>query len=86
VNRGAHAAPTRHHAFTILRHTFAADALCSGMPKAPPSFAALVQAWFAEYLTQQRALSAQTIAACRDSFVLFQRTKPLTATHQRLPL
>ncbi|MGF6538967.1 tyrosine-type recombinase/integrase [Paraburkholderia youngii] len=39
--------------------------------KAPPSFAALVQAWFAEYLTQQRALSAQTIAAYRDSFVLF---------------
>jgi hypothetical protein len=39
--------------------------------KAPPSFAALVQAWFAEYLTQQRTLSAQTIAAYRDSFVLF---------------
>ncbi|MDP2821931.1 MAG: tyrosine-type recombinase/integrase [Sulfuritalea sp.] len=40
-------------------------------PKAPPSFAALVQAYFAEYLTQQRALSAQTIAAYRDAFVLF---------------
>jgi integrase/recombinase XerC len=39
--------------------------------KVPPSFAALVQAWFAEYLTQQRALSAHTIAAYRDSFVLF---------------
>ncbi len=39
--------------------------------KAPPSFAALVQAYFAEYLTQQRALSAQTIAAYRDAFVLF---------------
>lgn len=38
---------------------------------APPSFAALVQAYFAEYLTQQRALSAQTIAAYRDAFVLF---------------
>jgi len=37
----------------------------------PPSFAALVQAYFAEYLTQQRALSAQTIAAYRDGFVLF---------------
>ncbi len=37
----------------------------------PPSFAALVQAYFAEYLTQQRALSAQTIAAYRDAFVLF---------------
>jgi site-specific recombinase XerD len=40
-------------------------------PKAPLSFAALVQAYFAEYLTQQRALSAQTIAAYRDAFVLF---------------
>lgn len=39
--------------------------------KSPPSFAALVQAYFAEYLTQQRALSAQTIAAYRDGFVLF---------------
>jgi site-specific recombinase XerD len=40
-------------------------------PKVPPSFAALVQAYFAEYLTQQRALSPQTIAAYRDAFVLF---------------
>ena len=40
-------------------------------PKVPPTFAALVQAYFAEYLTQQRALSAQTIAAYRDGFVLF---------------
>jgi len=39
--------------------------------KAPPSFAALVQAYFAEYLIQQRALSPQTIAAYRDAFVLF---------------
>ena len=39
--------------------------------KSPPSFAALVQAYFAEYLTQQRALSTQTIAAYRDGFVLF---------------
>jgi site-specific recombinase XerD len=39
--------------------------------KLPPSFAALVQAYFAEYLIQQRALSAQTIAAYRDGFVLF---------------
>ena len=37
----------------------------------PPSFPALVQAYFADYLTQQRALSAQTIAAYRDAFVLF---------------
>jgi len=40
-------------------------------PKVPPSFAALVQSYFTEYLTQQRALSAQTIAAYRDGFVLF---------------
>jgi len=39
--------------------------------KTPPSFATLVQAYFAEYLTQQRALSPQTIAAYRDAFVLF---------------
>ena len=37
----------------------------------PPSFATLVQAYFAEYLPQQRALSPQTIAAYRDAFVLF---------------
>lgn len=43
----------------------------SKQPKSPPSFAALVQAYFAEYLTQQRALSTQTIAAYRDGFVLF---------------
>jgi site-specific recombinase XerD len=40
-------------------------------PKAPPSFSALVQAYFAEYLPQQRALSPQTVAAYRDAFVLF---------------
>lgn len=39
--------------------------------KQPPSFAALVQAYFTEYLTQQRALSPQTIAAYRDAFMLF---------------
>ena len=39
--------------------------------KLPPSFPALVQAYFSEYLTQQRALSPQTIAAYRDGFVLF---------------
>ncbi len=36
-----------------------------------PSFAALVQTYFAEYLTQQRALSPHTITAYRDAFVLF---------------
>ncbi len=43
----------------------------SKQTKLPPSFAALVQAYFGEYLTQQRALSPQTIAAYRDGFVLF---------------
>lgn len=43
----------------------------SKQPKTSPSFAALVQAYFAEYLTQQRALSPLTIAAYRDGFVLF---------------
>ena len=42
-------------------------------PKPPPSFAALVQAYFAEHLTQHRALSPQTIAAYRDAFMLFLR-------------
>ncbi|HND40652.1 MAG TPA: site-specific integrase, partial [Accumulibacter sp.] len=40
-------------------------------PKPPPSFPALVQAFFVEHLTQQRALSPQTIAAYRDAFMLF---------------
>jgi site-specific recombinase XerD len=39
--------------------------------KLPLSFPALVQAYFGEYLTQQRALSPQTVAAYRDGFVLF---------------
>lgn len=37
----------------------------------PPSFAALAQTFFTEYLTQQRALSPRTVAAYRDAFVLF---------------
>ena len=36
----------------------------------PPSFAALVQAFLAEYLEPQRAMSPRTVAACRDAFVL----------------
>ncbi|NEV65376.1 tyrosine-type recombinase/integrase [Thiorhodococcus minor] len=40
-------------------------------PASSPSFAALVQAYFADYLTQQRALSPQTIATYRDAMVLF---------------
>jgi len=38
---------------------------------APPSFAALVQTYFAEHLTQQRALSPRTLSAYRDAFMLF---------------
>ena len=37
---------------------------------APPSFAARVQPFFTEHLTQQRALSARTVAAYRDAFLL----------------
>ena len=37
----------------------------------PPSFGALVQSFFADYLTQQRGLSARTVAAYRDAFLLF---------------
>lgn len=38
---------------------------------ASPTFPALVQAFFADYLTQQRALSPCTVAAYRDTFMLF---------------
>ena len=40
-------------------------------PRAPPSFPALVQAFFTEHLTQQRAMSPRTVATYRDAFVLF---------------
>jgi len=36
-----------------------------------PSFGALVQAFFTEHLTQQRAMSPRTVAAYRDAFMLF---------------
>lgn len=36
-----------------------------------PSLPALVQMFFTQYLVEQRALSQQTVAAYRDSFVLF---------------
>ncbi len=36
-----------------------------------PSFCALVQAFFADYLVEQRALSPHTVAAYRDAFLLF---------------
>ncbi|MEE8286552.1 MAG: tyrosine-type recombinase/integrase [Gammaproteobacteria bacterium] len=38
---------------------------------APPSFASLVQAFFTEYLVEQRALSPNTVATYRDAFLLF---------------
>lgn len=40
-------------------------------PRAPLSFAALVQSFFTEHLTQQRAVSPCTVATYRDAFVLF---------------
>ncbi len=40
-------------------------------PRAPPSFAALVQSFFTKHLTQQRAMSPRTVATYRDAFVLF---------------
>jgi hypothetical protein len=40
--------------------------------RAPPSFGALVQSFFTEYLTQQRAMSPRTVATYRDGFVMFQ--------------
>ena len=40
-------------------------------PVISPSFSALVQSFFTEHLTQQRALSPRTVAAYRDAFVLF---------------
>ena len=36
-----------------------------------PSFPALVQGFFADYLVEQRALSPRTVAAYRDAFMLF---------------
>jgi len=41
------------------------------VPRSPPSFAALVQSFFTEHLTQQRAMSPRTVATYRDGFVLF---------------
>jgi len=40
-------------------------------PASPPSFPSLVQTFFAEHLTQQRAMSPCTVAAYRDTFMLF---------------
>ena len=40
------------------------------VPK-PPSFAALVQQFFTEYLVAQRAVSPRTVACYRDALLLF---------------
>ena len=40
-------------------------------PPVPPSFPALIQTFFAEHITQQRVLSPCTVAAYRDTFMLF---------------
>jgi len=40
-------------------------------PASSPSFPSLVQTFFAEHLTQQRAMSPCTVAAYRDTFMLF---------------
>ena len=45
----------------------------------PPSFPALVQQFFTEYLVGQRALSPRTVASYRDAMVLF-----LNFTHKHL--
>src|SRR5450756_2545508 len=42
----------------------------STAPK-PPSFAALVQQFFTEYLVAQRAVSPRTVACYRDALMLF---------------
>ena len=40
-------------------------------PTAPPTLSALLQGFFAEYMMQQKALSPCTVAAYRDTFMLF---------------
>ena len=37
----------------------------------PPSFPALVQQFFTEYLVAQRALSPRTVASYRDAMTLY---------------
>ena len=55
------------------------------MPETAPSFATLLQRYFADYLTRQRAASPRTIVAYRDTFRLLllfterQIAKPPTA-------
>jgi len=45
----------------------------------PPSFPALVQQFFVDYLRNQRAISPNTIASYRDAMLLF-----LDFAHERL--
>ena len=45
----------------------------------PPSFPALVQQFFVDYLLNQRAISPNTIASYRDAMLLF-----LNFAHERL--
>jgi site-specific recombinase XerD len=45
----------------------------------PPSFPALVQQFFADYLLNQRAISPNTVASYRDAMLLF-----LDFAHERL--
>jgi hypothetical protein len=40
-------------------------------PTPPPSFPALVQQFFTEYLVAQRAVSPRTVACYRDALSLF---------------
>jgi site-specific recombinase XerD len=49
----------------------------------PPTFAALVQQFFTEYLVAQRALSPRTVASYRDAVALF--LKFAAATLPRAP-
>jgi len=52
------------------------------MPEAAthsPSFSALVQQFFTEYLVSQRAMSSHTVASYRDALMLF-----LNFAHERL--
>lgn len=54
----------------------------------PPSFAALVQQFFTEYLVAQRAVSPRTVACYRDALILFldfaSRTLSKAPTAMRL--
>lgn len=44
---------------------------CLNRKGSPPSFPALVQQFFTEYLVAQRALSPRTVTCYRDAMTLF---------------